>query len=95
MILENKETIEKLIEKLTSTSKKLKQKDELLAAKDQELSDLKIDFVEVSQMLEEYKAELEKVGDIEQVKKRLENEKLARRQLVLEKVITDLIQNQN
>jgi molecular chaperone GrpE (heat shock protein) len=95
VILENKETIEKLIEKLTSTSKKLKQKDELLAAKDQELSDLKIDFVEVSQMLEEYKAELEKVGDIEQVKKRLENEKLARRQLVLEKVITDLIQNQN
>ena len=91
MILENKETIEKLIEKLTSTSKKLKQKDELLAAKDQELSDLKIDFVEVSQMLEEYKAELEKVGDIEQVKKRLENEKLARRQLVLEKVITDFI----
>ena len=72
---------------MSSTSFKLKEKEELLSMKDRELSEIKIDYVETQQMLEEYKIELEKVGDIEAIKRRLENEKMARRQLVKEKVI--------
>lgn len=78
--------IEQLIVKLTNKAKRIKYFEEVLTQKDQELSELKIDFLEVSQHLEEYKLELSKVGDVEKIKQRLENEKMARRQLVKEKV---------
>jgi hypothetical protein len=75
-----------LIQKVKSLSKLSKSREKQLEEKDQKLSDLKIDFSENLQALEEYKAELEKVGDVDRVKKRLENEKRARCQLVKEKV---------
>jgi len=71
---------------LKGTKKELKITKKNLAIKDQELSDLKIDFLEVNQLCQSYQEELEKRGDIEQIKKRLENEKRARKQLVKEKV---------
>lgn len=71
---------------MKGTKKELKITKKNLAIKDQELSDLKIDFLEVNQLCQSYQEELEKRGDIEQIKKRLENEKRARKQLVKEKV---------
>lgn len=93
IILDNKQTIQNLVAKLKTTSKQLNserassiQLQAQLTAKDQALSDLKIDLVETTQAMEGYREELDKVGDVEKVRKRLENEKKARRQLVREKV---------
>ena len=84
--MDNKEAIKKLIQKVKVLAKLAKSREKQLEEKDQKLSDLKIDFFENLQVLEEYKAELDKAGDVEHVKKRLENEKRARCQLVKEKV---------
>lgn len=86
VVLGDKQAIEQLVHKVKSLSRAMKIKNKQNREKDQQLSELKIDYYEVTQALEEYKNELEKVGNVEQFKKRLENEKKARCQLVKEKV---------
>ncbi|CAI2387884.1 unnamed protein product [Moneuplotes crassus] len=85
VIFENKEIIEKLVTKLKNTKTKCKKLAKELTAKDQELSGLKIDYVEISQACKSYQQELEKIGKVEVIKQRLDHEKLAKIQLVKEK----------